>query len=81
MMRLDIARESLPKSHQIRKFLKGIIDDNYKNIVSNIWEKINDRRVVSIQDCYSKLRTEENWLNKQAGRATKAYRVGDISVG
>ena len=60
MDRLDVANSSLPEDHQIRWFLKGVVDPHFLNVVSNIHEDIRKNIPVTIQDCYSRVRTEEN---------------------
>ena len=71
MQRLDVADAPLTKEQQVRRFIKGIIDPHYHHVVSKIREIIHEKGSISILDCYSRLRSEENWINVQAGHSAK----------
>ena len=71
MSRLDLAGATLPMNHQIRKFIKGIMYPHYANVVNKIREIQQEGSKLTITNCYSRLRSEENWINEQSNKFSK----------
>ena len=80
MGRLELAGASLPISHQIRKFIKGIMDPHYSAVVNKIREIMQEGKKISITDYYSRLRSEENWINEQAVKFSKMGGQDEMEV-
>ena len=62
MERLEIAQLVLARAHQIRLFIKGIIDPSYQLLVNKVRDMLIDGSVVTIQYYYNCLRSDDNWI-------------------